>query len=200
MDLINKIKEYFLLMEMYEGRWVVAVKYNPKWAAYSSEDGNIEVVKDEKKEGVWWYYAVNEKIEISDIINFILETASTNIEAIKKVELFKIKAGELKKIFSDETLTFSKLETLKFVFEEDGKPMENDVIHEKKDIIKNIGERIKSHDIFEGEDMILDKKSKNKKRKKSDKNNEESLTSLDKDTIKLESNEMTKEEIDELRG
>ena len=118
MQSINKIKEYFLSMEMYEGRWVIVVKYRPKWGAYSSEDGRIKVSADENQEDVWWYYATDDKVEVDDIINLITETVATNIEAIKKVELFKIKAGELKQIFSDETLSFKTLQTLKFVFDD----------------------------------------------------------------------------------
>lgn len=201
MQSINKIKEYFVSMEMYEGRWVIAVKYRPKWGAYSKEDGRIKVSPDENEEDVWWYYASDQTVEVDEIIDFICETVATNIEAIKKVELFKMKASELKKIFSDESLSFKKLQTLNFVFDDSttkNKSVNEDV---KKKVIskKDLLTKIDDHDLFTKEnesqvdDIVPEVKPKTKTRKKKD-------VEEKKVEETVEADEMTKEEIDELRG
>lgn len=205
MELINKIKQYFVSMEMYEGRWVICVRFKPKWGAYSSEDGRINVSADENEPDMWWYYANDESVDIDEIINLIDETVVTNLEAIKKVELFKLKAGELKKIFSDEKLSFKKLQTLKFVFDysakeetetekEPPKQISKKKVQTKKEIAQEIGNVINEHDVFSQDSLVETENEKETKKPRKTRQRQidgaESLTP----------NNMTDEEINELRG
>lgn len=117
-DRLDKIKDYFQSIEQFEGKWVICVKYKPKWGAYPSENGKINAVPDENTPDLWWYYGKDNKVDIDSIFDLIDETIQTNLDAIRKVELFKLKAEELKKIFSDDSIPFKKLQTLKFIFDE----------------------------------------------------------------------------------
>ena len=142
-DRLNKIKDYFQSIEQFEGKWVICVKYKPKWGAYPSEGGKINAVPDENTPDVWWYYGKDDKVDIDSIFDLIDETIQTNLDAIRKVELFKLKAEELKRIFSDDSISFKKLQTLRFVFDEkiamnDSKPKKGKRSKpmSKKDILK----------------------------------------------------------------
>lgn len=211
MEGINRIKEYFVSMEMYNGRWVVCVKFRPKWGAYSSDDGRIKVGPDEKQADVWWYCANDDDVEVDEIIDLIDETVQTNMEAIKKVELFKLKASELKQIFSDENTSFKKLQSLKFVFDEDvigavdtkaKKSVRQDVkkaAPTKKDLISQVGEEIQEHNILSApvkqeEEATESDRAKTYKRKTSGKSK---VTESMKSVTPVD---MTQEEIDSLRG
>lgn len=194
-DSINKIKDYFVSMEMYDGNWVVCVKFKPKWGAYSSEDGRIKVGPDDKVPDLWWYYGASNDVDIDEIINLINETVETNLEAIKKVELFKLKAGELKQIFSDETISFKKLQTLKFVF--DDNPVESvkqepkKRVSSKKDLMSHVGDVIQEHDVFTQE--TVKEEEPPKKTKKSKQKVVEELQPVSPI-------DMTEDEINDLRG
>lgn len=193
---INRIKEYFVNMEMHQGRWVIIVKYRPRWGAYASDDGRIEVGPDEKVPDVWWYYAKEEDVDVDEIIDLIDETVQTNMEAIKKVELFKLKATELKEIFSNEELSFKKLQTLKFVFddtelveEKPKKAAKGDVkkaATSKKNLMTQVGEEIFEHDVFNSRSSVVEEKTPVKQKKGK--------------ATTVKAVEMSKEEIDELRG
>lgn len=142
-DRLNRIKDYFQSIEQFEGKWVICVKYKPKWGAYPSEGGKINAVPDENTPDVWWYYGKDDKVDIDSIFDLIDETIQTNLDAIRKVELFKLKAEELKRIFSDDSISFKKLQTLRFVFDEkiamnDSKPKKSKRSKpmSKKDILK----------------------------------------------------------------
>lgn len=115
---LDKIKDYFQSIERYDGKWLVCVRYNPKWGAYDSEDKLVKAAADEKQPDIWWYYATNPNVDIEKIFDLIEETIQTNLDAIKKAELFKLKANELKQLFSNEKISFKQLQTLKFVFDE----------------------------------------------------------------------------------
>lgn len=202
-DNINKIKDYFVGMEMYNGLWVVRVKYRPKWGAYPPEDGTIDVVADENEADLWWYCAKNKEVEIDAIINLIEETIQTNLEAIKKVELFKLKANELKQIFSDESISLSKLQTLRFVFNSDQQAEKPTVKQEpkkkmasKKDFIEVVTDEIKEHNVFTkpSEETQLEEPKTNTNTRKSVKKKVEKLESTTTPA------DMTQEEINELRG
>lgn len=201
-DSINKIKDYFVSMEMYEGKWVICVKFQPKWGAYPSEDGRIRVSSDEQEPDMWWYYANDDSVDVDEIINLINETVVTNLDAIKKVELFKLKANELKQIFSDEKLSLKKLQTLKFVFDDTVVETPEKEMQQvkkkttsKKDLMSHVGDVIQEHDVFSQPAVVELKaveedKTKTKKTRKKKADKLESLTPQ----------EMTSEEIDELRG
>ena len=115
---LDKIKDYFQSIERYDGKWLVCVRYNPKWGAYDSEDKLVKAAADEKQPDIWWYYATKPNVDIERIFDLIEETIQTNLDAIKKAELFKLKANELKQLFSNEKISFKQLQTLKFVFDD----------------------------------------------------------------------------------
>ena len=183
-------------MEMYEGRWVVTVKFPEKWGAYTSEDGRIKVGPDDNDPTLWYYCATNESIDLDEIIELVDETVKTNLEAIKKVELFKLKANELKKIFSDESLSFKKLQTLQFVFSdkiEETRTTKTETPKKtasKKDLISQVENVIQEHDVFTPEPV---KETTPKKTRKQKQKQTEELQSV-------QATNMTQEEIDELRG
>lgn len=143
---LNKIKDYFQSMEIMEGKWVLCVRYKPNWGAFPSEDNRIQAIPDESTPNVYWYYSEDKNCDIEEILNLIDETIQTNLEAIKKVELFKLKGEELKRLFSDENVTFAQLQTLKFVMDNDSalskksktrqKNNKNGKITSKKDLLK----------------------------------------------------------------
>lgn len=200
---LNRIKDYFVGMDMYNGSWVIRVKYPPKWGAYPPEDGSVKVVSDENENGLWWYCANNEEITVDDIMNLIEETIQTNIEAIKKVELFKLKAGELKQLFSDESISLKKLQSLKFVFDSsvnevkvNNKSEVKKKVASKKDLISKVDEEISEHNVFtsksedrEEVEVVKEMPKKVGRKKKS----VESVVTATPDT-------MTQTEIDDLRG
>lgn len=156
---IDRIKEFFRGMDVYDGQWVVRVKYRPKWGAYAPDDGSVKVVADENEQDLWWYCANSTDVDIDRIIDLIDETVQTNLEAIRKVELFKLKAGELKKLFSDESIPLRKLQNLRFTFVEDSVPPEKrtPVLKKKEDVkaavskkelISQVDDEINGHDVF----------------------------------------------------
>jgi len=197
---INKIRDYFVSMAMYDGKWVVAVKYPPKWVAYSSDDQTIFVNQDDKNDNIWWYYAKDETIEIDDIINFVDETVQTNIEAIKKVELFKLKASELKRLFNDENMSFSRLQKLRFVF--DDKVVAKPVKEKHQPKAAPTKEEIQEHDIFQPEtateatETAQVKEDNTQPKKRQQKQNKEENKGLRAVTPV----EMSQSDIDNLRG
>ena len=199
---LGKIKEYFVGMEMYNGLWVVRVKYRPKWGAYPPEDGRIKVVSDESESDLWWYCANDEDVDIDSILDLIEETIQTNMEAIKKVELFKLKAGELKQIFSDESISLKKLQTLRFVFDEnidkEAKPVEKaepkKKVASKKELITQVDDEIKEHDVFTSKPAVVEEVVTKKRVSKPKPVTSKSLV----ETTTPEG--MTQAEIDDLRG
>lgn len=203
-DSINKIKEYFISMEMYQGRWVICVRFRPKWGAYSSDDGRIKVGPDEKQPDVWWYCANNDDVEVDEIIDLIDETVQTNMEAIKKVELFKQKANELKQLFSDENTSFKKLQTLKFVFDTAQETAEDKAkmakaetkrkTATKKDLMTQVGEVIQEHDVFTSPSTTILEQDEPPKKRKSGK------TAPNDNVVTLKPGNMSKDDIDSLRG
>jgi hypothetical protein len=199
---LGKIKEYFVGMEMYNGLWVVRVKYRPKWGAYPPEDGRIKVVSDENESDLWWYCANDEDVDIDSILDLIEETIQTNMEAIKKVELFKLKAGELKQIFSDESISLKKLQTLRFVFDEnsdkEAKPVEKvetkKKVASKKELITQVDDEIKEHDVFTSKPAVVEEVVTKKRVSKQKPVTRKSVV----ETTTPEG--MTQAEIDDLRG
>lgn len=212
-DRLDRIREFFQSIEQYDGKWVICVKYRPKWGAYPSEDGKIKAVPDEKTPDIWWYYGNNDKVDIDSIFDLIDETIQTNLDAVRKVELFKLKADELKRIFSDETIPFSKLQTLEFTFSEgEGK---KDVKAKKTKSSRKTRPMTKK-DILKIDDKVAEEKEPYdvvQKDEKSEVQNPSaaiqmqdsetvSATDLTKEEIAetVSATDLTKEEIDDLRG
>ena len=116
--MLSRIIDYFQSMERMDDKWVICVKFNPKWGVYQDVRERIGIEEDQTGGGVWWYFAKDSSVSVEEIITFIEETANTNIEALKKIKLLREKVDELKSLFSKEENTFAKLSTLKFVFTE----------------------------------------------------------------------------------
>ena len=200
-EAIDKIKDYFVSMERLNGCWVICVQYRPKWMAYSSEDGRVKVAQEDEAPDMWWYCANDKTVTVDEIITLIDETVQTNLEAIKKVELFKCKAGELKQLFSDEKITYQKLQTLKFVFDDSQvtkatsqtKTEEKKKMPSKKDVMAQVGAEIQEHNVFttptETQPTTPVKPTRRKR-----------SIAEPKDAETLTPSEMTQEEIDDLRG
>lgn len=194
-DRLNKIKDYFQSIEQFDGKWVICVKYKSKWGAYPSDNGRINAVPDETTPDVWWYYGKDANVDIDSIFDLIDETIQTNLDAVRKVELFKLKANELKQLFSDETISFKKLQTLKFVFDEtvakeNIKPKKNNRKKpmSKKDILK-----IDDSVVEETEAIVEEKVSENVPYV------EAPVPTQPQETV-VNATDLTQEEIDDLRG
>ena len=204
-DRLNKIKDYFQSIEQFEGKWVICVKYKPKWGAYPSEEGKINAVPDENTPDVWWYYGKDDKVDIDSIFDLIDETIQTNLDAIRKVELFKLKAEELKRIFSDDSISFKKLETLRFVFDEKiamndsktkkgkrSKPMS------KKDILK-IDDSV-ADEVTEPVEAEPMKETATSQVKEDDNCSVKCGGGMKEEVTAVNATELSQEEIDDLRG
>ena len=204
-DRLNKIKDYFQSIEQFEGKWVICVKYKPKWGAYPSEGGKINAVPDENTPDVWWYYGKDDKVDIDSIFDLIDETIQTNLDAIRKVELFKLKAEELKRIFSDDSISFKKLQTLRFVFDEKiamsdsktkkgkrSKPMS------KKDILK-IDDSV-ADEVTEPIEAESRKETATFPVKEDDNCSVKCGGGMEEEVTAVNANELSQEEIDDLRG
>lgn len=200
-DRLNKIKDYFQSIEQFEGKWVICVKYKPKWGAYPSEGGKINAVPDENTPDVWWYYGKDDKVDIDSIFDLIDETIQTNLDAIRKVELFKLKAEELKRIFSDDSISFKKLQTLRFVFDE--KIAMNDSKPKKGKRSKPMSKK----DILKIDDSVADEVTEPVKENSDGQISESACGDAKKDSYDTENTEtavnateLSQEEIDDLRG
>ena len=206
-DAFNKIKEFFVSMEMYNGCWAICVQYRPKWMAYTSEDGRIKAAQDDEVPDMWWYCANDNSVTVDEIIDLINETVQTNLEAIKKVELFKSKASELKQLFSDEKLTYKKLQTLKFVFDDSKvneatpkpKVEEKKKVATKKDMMAQVGAEIQEHNVFTS--SANNTTENNEPETKVNKAGRRKRVVIEPKTVgTVRPSEMTQEEIDDLRG
>ena len=139
---INKIKEYFMSIEIKNDTLIVKVSFEKNWGVYPSSDEKIQVTKqkndDANGKSEWIYYGNINEISVDDVFNLIYDTTKMNIEASLKLELLTKKFDELKKIFAEESL--ERLNSLVFVF--------NDVIsikpkkrkytrHKKVEVIEN---------------------------------------------------------------
>lgn len=200
-DRLNKIKDYFQSIEQFEGKWVICVKYKPKWGAYPSEGGKINAVPDENTPDVWWYYGKDDKVDIDSIFDLIDETIQTNLDAIRKVELFKLKAEELKRIFSDDSISFKKLQTLRFVFDE--KIAMNDSKPKKGKRSKPMSKK----DILKIDDSVADEVTEPVKENSDGQISESACGDAKEDAYDPENTEtavnateLSQEEIDDLRG
>lgn len=200
-DRLNKIKDYFQSIEQFEGKWVICVKYKPKWGAYPSEGGKINAVPDENTPDVWWYYGKDDKVDIDSIFDLIDETIQTNLDAIRKVELFKLKAEELKRIFSDDSISFKKLQTLRFVFDE--KIAMNDSKPKKGKRSKPMSKK----DILKIDDSVADEVTEPVKENSDGQISESACGDAKEDSYDTENTEtavnateLSQEEIDDLRG
>ena len=200
-DRLNKIKDYFQSIEQFDGKWVICVKYKPKWGAYPSEGGKINAVPDENTPDVWWYYGKDDKVDIDSIFDLIDETIQTNLDAIRKVELFKLKAEELKRIFSDDSISFKKLQTLRFVFDE--KIAMNDSKPKKGKRSKPMSKK----DILKIDDSVADEVTEPVKENSDGQISESACGDAKEDAYDPENTEtgvnateLSQEEIDDLRG
>lgn len=200
---LNSIKEYFVSMEMVEGKWAVCAQYRDNWCAYPPDDGSVELIEDENEKNHWWYVAKDESVVIDKLISLIEETVQTNIDAIRKVELFKEKATELKKIFSDEKLTLAQLQTLRFVFDGAQAIEKKEVtvqtpkktVSSKKEILSKAESQIEKQDVFKVSVPEVVQEEKPRRGQKS-----KPAKPVEKPEVTVSAVDMTKEEIDDLRG
>lgn len=114
-DRIKEIKPYFKGIEIKENLFIVKINFPQGWNAYDREDGIIKAAKSDVAENEWFYYANVDEVDLNDIFDLIQDTIKNNEEIYQKIELMKIKMGELKELFQNESL--EKLQTIKFVFE-----------------------------------------------------------------------------------
>lgn len=115
---IFSIQEYFKSIEYFGKGIVVKVQFPPKWTVYPSQDGIIKVTPDENIPNIYFYFTNLNEGKLEQVFDLIRETVEMNLSVIKKIELMKKKIEELKELFATNDL--DKLETLEFVFAENG--------------------------------------------------------------------------------
>lgn len=111
---IELIKDYFRGIDYYNDALIVKASFPSQLTPIANEELGIKVTKSE--DGLYYYYADKNKVEIEDIFSLIQNTVSVYEEARKKATLFKAKCEELKELFGVNSL--ERMETLYFAFSE----------------------------------------------------------------------------------
>jgi hypothetical protein len=111
---LNELRPYVVGIRYLQGIQLVDAILKEGWAVPESQVINRERVDGD--ENYYMFFSDNEDIDIDDLLDFVQEIISLNIEREKKYELLKLKIGELQKMFKENTLT--KLQKLKFTFNE----------------------------------------------------------------------------------
>lgn len=109
---IKNLIEYFKGIEINNNLIIVRIVYPNNWKAYPND--NINVVRSEDDNTLWYYYADVNDVDIDKIFDLIEETINANKSAEEKIQLLREKVSELKELFSNESL--DKLKTLEFTF------------------------------------------------------------------------------------
>lgn len=122
---IELIKDYFRGIDYYNDALIVKASFPSQLTPIANEELGIKVTKSE--DGLYYYYADKNKVEIEDIFSLIQNTVSVYEEARKKATLFKAKCEELKELFGVNSL--EKMETLYFAF---SKPTTINKVREKR--------------------------------------------------------------------
>lgn len=202
-DIENKIEElgkYFQGFERYNDAWVVKVMYPSKWGVYPSQDKKtIQVAPSEDAPDLYYYYADAKKTNLESIFDLIKETIEMNETVALKLKLMAEKVNELKDIFSKES--YNNLLSLKFVFD---KTEKEPSVKRKKAVSKKAktdeAEKEKKEPLSNHKPAVVDKNKAEKKpdAEKTVKINDSSNSSENK--VLISGNELSKEEIEKLKG
>jgi len=118
-DNINDIADYFRGLDYYNDALMVKVQFPPQVTVMGDESKGIKVTKSQE-DGLWYYYANKNDVEVEDIFDLIKTTVYVYEEAKKKAQLYRAKCDELKEIFG--STPYEQLLTLSFVYKSKKKP------------------------------------------------------------------------------
>lgn len=210
-ELLGTIQQYFKNLQQVNKCWYILIEVPDNWIVYPSEDKRILVTEyklkanEQQKSGVkkYWYCSTNEEVKISEIVSLIKEMVRLNIEAIKKMNLLKDKFEELKAIFRNLEYSYETLLQLKFTI--NGKEItetsevedESNKEENIQDILETVGEPIATI-----EQKVEKTTKKTNKHSKTIAKSEKETKNVAKTEVTKEVNatELSKSEIDELRG
>lgn len=111
---LDSLQPYIVGIRYVQGMQVVDAVFKTGWTVPESDVIRKELVEEENN--YYMFYTDKEGITFDDLLEYVEGIITINIEREKKHELLKNKVKELQEIFKKNTL--SKLETLKFRFNE----------------------------------------------------------------------------------
>ena len=111
---LDSLQPYIVGIRYVQGMQVVDAVFKAGWTVPESDVIRKELVEEENN--YYMFYTDKEGITFDDLLEYVEGIITINIEREKKHELLKSKVKELQDIFKKNTL--SKLETLKFRFNE----------------------------------------------------------------------------------
>lgn len=106
-----ELSEYGVSFNVANGNFVIRIKYDDKWTIIQPDGKDISFYRDENDSTVY-YYVAPITVSIDKIFSAIDETIDYNHELQLKIELFKVKMGELQELFAKES--YDILNTLEF--------------------------------------------------------------------------------------
>ena len=117
---IKDIENYRPNITFQDGAIIIKIQFKKGWQILQPENSELVAFsKDDNINGLYWYVAL---LEHSDFIfDSIEQTIAVNQEMEKKIELYETKIQELKDLFLSD-VSFEKLQTLQFVFNNPNKP------------------------------------------------------------------------------
>jgi hypothetical protein len=137
---LNSLRPHVIGIRYIQGVQLVDAILKEGWVVPESKF--IQVERVEAEDNYYMFFSDREDVDIDDLLEYVQEIINLNVEREKKFELLKLKVGELKKIFKDNTLT--KLQRLKFTFSDlDVLPslMDMDIITEEYNEPDNVTEK-----------------------------------------------------------
>ena len=131
--------EYIKSIEIKGGLYIFKVLFNPRWVALGNEEIGIKIAPDETTNGVYFYYANINEVNINDMFEHIEAIINMNLAIEEKAKLLKMKIEELKVLF--ENTDIDKLRTMEFVFHKPkstrGRKPKKSIIEESSEIVEN---------------------------------------------------------------
>lgn len=115
-DKLMSLSEYNIGFTMYDGNFLISIKYKDSWSIISPEDDAIAFMKDDNSPNVFYYSTpLNDETQhLQHIFDTIDETIAYNKELEQKVELFKQKTEEMQTLFAEKSI--EELMTMEFTF------------------------------------------------------------------------------------
>lgn len=115
-DKLMSLSEYNIGFTMYDGNFLISIKYKDSWSIISPEDDAIAFMKDDNNPNVFYYSTpLNDETQhLQHIFDTIDETIAYNKELEQKVELFKQKTEEMQTLFAEKSI--EELMTMEFTF------------------------------------------------------------------------------------
>jgi len=119
---IMELKPYFMQMGVSGDYITVDAIFKPKWVLLDTDDVKYTPNKDNKSVK---FYAMANTTEIDEIFDLVEAIIKHNKDREEKFQLLKMKAEELKLLFTDNNL--AALKRLKFVFDDITIDVENEI-------------------------------------------------------------------------